>query len=1074
MATKSYFLKNVAASGSNFGSLQEGTSPTISAAATVHGWAVAKLAPSRWSIMDFGVEQASGTFGTSDLLVSPLALDNTTGNAWRTENPLTGVFANTTWTFNLTFRPSVVSVSGRPKVQFWRSTNANGSNATFIASSGTIASAQTQSVTTTTYTYTFNQGLLDRVFNNEYLFVIVEWEITTAGTSNTSATRWYIPGTAATAAIVTADFSPYLPVNFSATQTTDLPTQSATGIIPVWPRAFAADQATALPTQTATATAPIAGTGAQATALPTQTATGKVLPVGGAWTPLNLAGCKALYTAKDAASVGATWLDQTSNHYDLTPVSPGSLTYDANAFGTGEAGVVLDGVDDMFRSPLVTTNTDKIWAFFRVYFNVQTNNTGRHVSLPLPGGFNDFGQEACCLFQAIGNPPFDRMRTTRDAASMGTSLDDPDTVVVGVSRIFGTVFDGANNTFYLRDVAKEAVASTGLFGPTNYIVMGSANPNTYTAYATQFSVMALAFGVGDLSQADITNIVGWLDNPVMGAVAPTAINITGAQTTPLPTQAATAKALVSVIAGDVSAWPPAGATVHVDFLRGGWVQGVGNVNINTLIGADPNWSGSGYYPDAITAYGYDWYGLGKSDSPCGIGALRTAVLRGDSTIIKLQTGVGEFQEWIEFSLNPATKAYAFNIYNTGDDATGYGSLFFDTPGLSVMLGNVWQKQTGPNIVNVVGFNIVNSNRIDLAANDRDAGTQAITDTQTPPGDPLAVVNLLGYGPIASITTYPTLSLAALRAKTAQVLVQPPSQATALPVQTATAVLTLAGNLAADQTTALPAQTATASIPALPAGISLTATQTTALPTQVSTAAARVAAGATQTTAPAVQVATGTARVTASAAHTSALPTQVATAAARAAAQATQSTAFPTQVATATAPIAGTATQATALPTQAALASLPLSGLNYAALQATDLPVQTATGRAIVTASPAQVTPLPAQTTAVTLRVVASAGQTTALPVQAAVASARTSGTATQTTPLPVQAATARARVSASSAQVLAFPTQVAAATIGSANHLFVNHNGVWKPATTYVNHAGTWKRPAHIFVNDAGVWKEVA
>jgi hypothetical protein len=74
----------------------------------------------------------------------------------------------------------------------------------------------------------------------------------------------------------------------------------------------------------------------------------------------------------------------------------------------------------------------------------------------------------------------------------------------------------------------------------------------------------------------------------------------------------------------------------------------------------------------------------------------------------------------------------------------------------------------------------------------------------------------------------------------------------------------------------------------------------------------------------------------------------------------------------------------------------------------------------------------------------------------------------------VQAATARARVSASSAQVLAFPTQVAAATIGSANHLFVNHNGVWKPATTYVNHAGTWKRPAHIFVNDAGVWKEVA
>ena len=46
--------------------------------------------------------------------------------------------------------------------------------------------------------------------------------------------------------------------------------------------------------------------------------------------------------------------------------------------------------------------------------------------------------------------------------------------------------------------------------------------------------------------------------------------------------------------------------------------------------------------------------------------------------------------------------------------------------------------------------------------------------------------------------------------------------------------------------------------------------------------------------------------------------------------------------------------------------------------------------------------------------------------------------------------------------------------VAATSHLFVNDAGVWKSATTWVNHAGTWKRPAHIFVNDAGTWKEVA
>jgi hypothetical protein len=236
---------------------------------------------------------------------------------------------------------------------------------------------------------------------------------------------------------------------------------------------------------------------------------------------------------------------------------------------------------------------------------------------------------------------------------------------------------------------------------------------------------------------------------------------------------------------------PAGATINVDFIgKTAFVAGTGAVGIETLLGADPNYAGTGYYPDAITQYGYDWYGTGKGNPPAALGALRTAILRGDSTIIKTQTGTGSFQQWIEFGFYPADQDYFFGITELSEGGGGFDSLYFEAPhNVSVLLSNVWQVQTGPNQINVVGFNLVNSNRIDLAANDKASGTQPIADLQTPPANPLAVVNLLAYGPIASITIYPTLALADLRAKTAPVLAA--AGGWALPVFTITQAYSLA-------------------------------------------------------------------------------------------------------------------------------------------------------------------------------------------------------------------------------------------------------------------------------------------
>jgi hypothetical protein len=279
-----------------------------------------------------------------------------------------------------------------------------------------------------------------------------------------------------------------------------------------------------------------------------------------AWTPLNLAGCKALYTAKDAASVTATtWKDQTSNHYDLVATS-GSPTFDANAFGSGEPGFILDGVDDVFSASGISTNTDKIWCFARIQLNTSSFNNARIATLTVPGGFRDFDVTGCALFTYFGaGSTFDEIRGLRDAAPVGSSGNDPATVAFDVSRTYGIIFDGTNSTGYLRDVAEWVVASSGLFGPTNFLNLSSHTPNAPGAGA-DFRIMALAFGVGALTSGEITQIVGWLDNPVMGAVGPTAINITGAQTTSLPTQTATAAARVAASATQATSLPTQAAT----------------------------------------------------------------------------------------------------------------------------------------------------------------------------------------------------------------------------------------------------------------------------------------------------------------------------------------------------------------------------------------------------------------------------------------------------------------------------------------------------------------------------------
>src|SRR4030095_3254927 len=178
-----YFFKDVGVDG--YGSLAE-SNPGAANMAT--GWTVAKLAAGNFSKVQYGTKKASGTFSTSDPMGTASAPTSANDDAFRSENTISGTFANANWTIGLAVRAVTASAqAGRAKVRLWRSANADGSGATQITSAlltGPTTAALSTTVTQTS-TATFAPGATITL-TNEYLFAQFEWEITTASGNNSS------------------------------------------------------------------------------------------------------------------------------------------------------------------------------------------------------------------------------------------------------------------------------------------------------------------------------------------------------------------------------------------------------------------------------------------------------------------------------------------------------------------------------------------------------------------------------------------------------------------------------------------------------------------------------------------------------------------------------------------------------------------------------------------------------------------------------------------------------------------------------------------------------------------------
>jgi hypothetical protein len=203
----------------NFGAMVDGVAQT--AASRSDGWTVAKSAAGLSSEFDAGTKQ-SGTFSSQSTTPKPASfLTGTTANAFKTPTPLSGTLANALWTFNLgIIATTASSQAGRLRLRIFKSANASGAGAVELTPGAQVGTT----VTVTTASFLFSQVSWSPgttfTLNNEYLFFVIAWEITTASGSNSGDVVLRV-GSSSGTNIQTPDFAtvPNTPIQLDATMT---------------------------------------------------------------------------------------------------------------------------------------------------------------------------------------------------------------------------------------------------------------------------------------------------------------------------------------------------------------------------------------------------------------------------------------------------------------------------------------------------------------------------------------------------------------------------------------------------------------------------------------------------------------------------------------------------------------------------------------------------------------------------------------------------------------------------------------------------------------------------------------
>jgi hypothetical protein len=209
MAGMNIYLLNTAASAPNwFGRVQDGGSAPAGAL-SAFGWTVGKTAVTtpyfRGRIGATALATVAQAASYIDAAVRPVQgtgnAATTAGDSFRSDNPLSGTFAAGNWNFTFGMRTNTITTVGRVRAIMWASANADGTGTVRKLTSTTlVGTTVTMALTTTTYNSTVTWAAPQVVLANEYLFLQIEWQETTAGSANNCSAQFY------QASFVTTDF----------------------------------------------------------------------------------------------------------------------------------------------------------------------------------------------------------------------------------------------------------------------------------------------------------------------------------------------------------------------------------------------------------------------------------------------------------------------------------------------------------------------------------------------------------------------------------------------------------------------------------------------------------------------------------------------------------------------------------------------------------------------------------------------------------------------------------------------------------------------------------------------------
>jgi len=218
-------------------------------------------------------------------------------------------------------------------------------------------------------------------------------------------------------------------------------------------------------------------------------------------------------------------------------------------------------------------------------------------------------------------------------------------------------------------------------------------------------------------------------------------------------------------AGGTPAWVPAGARIHIDLVGGtpqgrAWVDGTGEVAVDTLLGSDPNtesgWNVTFYDPAYLMSDGY--YGDGVVLVTAFIGAARSKVLTGGTTVVRFRDPLSCLTHSV-FALVSADGNNGLEIELRGNQSQRVNANSWNGS-LDLTIQNILNT-LADGAINVLAFTLTQT-RIDFAVNGSDAVTSPLTVDDYPvDGDGALVAVVIDQRQnceaIQSITIYDQLS-----------------------------------------------------------------------------------------------------------------------------------------------------------------------------------------------------------------------------------------------------------------------------------------------------------------------------